>query len=94
MDKAVKGVAVKIEGDASELKEELREVRNLAKKASAAVRTCTAQAKHMKKVLETEQPDGDDVLLALRRFVIRVSQDERATPEQLAAMSEVASILL
>ena len=94
MEEAVKGMTVKIDGDASELKAELREVRNLAKKASAAVTSCTSKAKHMRDTVDKETPDNDAVLLSLRRFVVRVAEDERATPDQLRAMSEVAATVV
>lgn len=94
MDEVVKGMTIKIDGDASDLKDELREVRNLAKKASAAVSSCTSKAKHMNETIDRELPDHDAVLLSLRRFVVRVAEDEKATPDQLRTMAEVAHVVL
>ncbi len=93
-EKVVKGVTVNISGDASELKEELQEVRRLAKKAGAAVSSATSKAKHMSATMDREMPDNNAVLMSLRRFVVRVAEDERATPDQLMAMTKAANVVL
>ena len=94
MEEVVKGMTIKINGDATDLKNELREIRNLAKKASSAVSSCTSKAKHMQTTIDRENPDNDATLLSLRRFVVRVAEDEKATPDQLQAMSRIASVIV
>lgn len=94
MEENLKTMTVKIEGDASQLKEELAEVRKLAKKTGSALAGAKAKVRSIDKRLEREMPENEDVLLSLRRFVVRVAEDERATPDQLRAMSEVAAVIV
>lgn len=41
-----------------------------------------------------ENPSSDDVMMAIRRFVMRVCGDEKATPAELEAMTGVADLAL
>lgn len=49
---------------------------------------------HADELKSTAQEKRYEALIALQDFVIRVSSDEKATPEQLEAMSRVAQSAL
>ena len=84
-------VPVHVEQDGmEEAKEGLRELRRLAKKASASI----DQAIGRQRKLQGAVPEDEDVAQALREFVVRTARNQHATPEQLDAMAKAAQLLL
>lgn len=74
-----------------EAKAELKELRSLAARTNAALKKAKGAAKGLSLVTNRECPTRDDVVIALRRFVVRVAGDQRASDAELDAMAEIAT---
>lgn len=84
-------VPVHVEQDEIEqAKEGMRELRRLAKKATASIDAAVGRQRRLQNTL----PDDDDVVQALRGFVTRTAKNQHATPAELDAMAKVARLFV